>query len=616
MDPTGAPQAAPDRPTRRRPRRSALRRAVVSFLVTITLAQLVGFAGLYGFAAAYEGRVFPNVSMAGIPLSGLDRGKAEARLRSFLLPLSTGYLTLRVGADQFSIPYRDLGRDYDMKWMLNQAFAIGHSGGPPGVAEDGIRSLMSQTDLGIRATFDPNLVAQKLAEASAALRVEPANARLTLSKDSSRFYLAGAVEGRDVDLSDATARVLRVIASTSAADTTIDLLPVAIAPATTTQAAQAVLAQAQALATRIGASDLKLTGAGREFRIPAATIRRWIRFAKQPDGSYTTKINRPLLQAEVDRIAKQLYIAPRNAQILFTSSSAFGYIDSANGRKVETQPTMSAALVALEGRATGAGANTVKMPVVTLTPAITSDEAARVAPHMVLLGGWTTPYVPSIRNYYGANIRIPAATINGDVLAPGEWFDFWKAVGNVSRSTGYGDGGVIRNGHTYPTGALAGGICSASTTLFNAAARSGLQIGQRHNHFYYITRYPLGLDATVLKGSGGAVQNMTFRNDTDHPLLIRGINSYGRVRFEIYGVPTGRSVSFSTPRVANVVRAYDTVVYTSTLPTGRRERIEVPADGKDVWVTRTVRDGSGTVIHQETFYSHYGRVDGVVLIGR
>jgi vancomycin resistance protein YoaR len=615
MDPTGAPQKAPFQPTRAPRRRSRVRRAVAAFLVTITLAQLVAVAGLYGFAAAYEGRVFPNVSVAGISLSGLDRTQAEARLRSLLLPLSTGYLTLRVGEHQFSIPYRDLGRDYDMTWTLNQAFAIGHTGGPPAMAGDGIRSLMNPTDLGIRATFDPVKVAQKLAEATASLRIEPTSARLTLSKDGSKFRLASATEGRDIDLTAATARVLAVVGSTSAADATVDLVPVAITPATTTEAAQAVLSQAQALATRIGASDLKLTGAGREFKIPAATIRRWIRFTKQPDGSYTTKIQKAMLTAEVARIAKQVYIAPRNAQLLITGSSAFGYIDSANGRKVETGPTISAALAALEGRATGAGAKTVKMPVVTLTPAITSEEAARVAPHMVLLGGWTTPYVPSIRNYYGANIRIPAATINGTVLAPGEWFDFWKAVGDVSRSTGYGDGGVIRNGRTYPTGALAGGICSASTTLFNAAARAGLQLGKRHNHYYYITRYPLGLDATVLKGSGGVIQNMTFRNDTDHPLLIRGINSYGRVRFEIYGVPTGRSVSFSAPRVANVAHAYDTVVYTSTLPTGRRERIEYPADGKDVWVTRTVRDG-GTVIHQETFYSHYGRVDGVVLVGR
>ena len=45
----------------------------------------------------------------------------------------------------------------------------------------------------------------------------------------------------------------------------------------------------------------------------------------------------------------------------------------------------------------------------------------------------------------------------------------------------------------YRQGAMGGGICSASTTMFNAAANSGLQIDERHAHFYYISRYPVGL---------------------------------------------------------------------------------------------------------------------------
>ena len=54
---------------------------------------------------------------------------------------------------------------------------------------------------------------------------------------------------------------------------------------------------------------------------------------------------------------------------------------------------------------------------------------------------------------------------------------------------------------------------------------------------------------------------------------------------------------------------------TPTLPAGTRQQTEYPVDGKDVWVTRTVRDASGTVIHQETYYSHYAMVTGVILVG-
>jgi hypothetical protein len=87
------------------------------------------------------------------------------------------------------------------------------------------------------------------------------------------------------------------------------------------------------------------------------------------------------------------------------------------------------------------------------------------------------------------------------------------------------------------------------------------------------------------------------------------------VRFEIYSKPLGRSVSFTKPSVANVRKAVDTVEYTAELKRGQKKRTETPTDGKDVWVTRTVKDSSGRVIHVDRWYSHYVRVDGVLQIG-
>jgi hypothetical protein len=58
------------------------------------------------------------------------------------------------------------------------------------------------------------------------------------------------------------------------------------------------------------------------------------------------------------------------------------------------------------------------------------------------------------------------------------------------------------------------------------------------------------------------------------------------------------------------------VQYTSTLAKGERKRIEWPVDGKDVAVTRTVRDANGRVVHRETYISHYHRMIGIMLIGR
>jgi vancomycin resistance protein YoaR len=229
---------------------------------------------------------------------------------------------------------------------------------------------------------------------------------------------------------------------------------------------------------------------------------------------------------------------------------------------------------------------------------------------MVMVGSWTTRYQVSPHNGMGANITVPTRRLNGTVVQPGQVFDFWQGLGEVSFRTGYRLGGAIVGGHSVEGKALAGGICAASTTLFNAALRGGFEILARQPHWYYITRYPLGLDATVSNS-----QTMRFRNDTPHAILIRGFASPGVVRFEIWSVPNGRTVSLSRPLVSNVVAGYDTTVLAPDLPRGTSERTEWPVDGKDVVVTRVVKDGQGHVIHRDTFVSHYHRMVGINRIG-
>ncbi len=144
-------------------------------------------------------------------------------------------------------------------------------------------------------------------------------------------------------------------------------------------------------------------------------------------------------------------------------------------------------------------------------------------------------------------------------------------------------------------------------------------MGARRNHYYFIDRYPTGLDATVFKSGSGSVQTMSWTNDTDYPVLIRGYKirsgSRGYVRFELYSVPSGRKVVIGNPTIKNVRLASDTVQYTTTLAPGVHKRIEYPVDGKDVWRTVTVYE-NGKIIHQTTYYSHYSRVTGVTLIGK
>jgi vancomycin resistance protein YoaR len=255
------------------------------------------------------------------------------------------------------------------------------------------------------------------------------------------------------------------------------------------------------------------------------------------------------------------------------------------------------------------------------SPKITTEQAEAWAPRMRALkaGRWTTMFHIYVKNGYGANIWVPAKLINGYVVAPGEKFSFWDAVGEVSYARGFKAGNAIINGRSDPLGAIGGGICSCSTTLFNAALRAGYKMGARRNHYYYIDRYPVGLDATVFKSGGGSVQDMTWTNDTKYPVLIRGINtrkgSTGYVTFQLYSVPNGRTVKISAPVIRNRTQAGDTTDYTSSLRPGASMRVEYPVNGLDVWRTIRVYE-HGRLLREKTYFTRYRAVDGVVLIGR
>jgi vancomycin resistance protein YoaR len=375
---------------------------------------------------------------------------------------------------------------------------------------------------------------------------------------------------------------------------------------------------ARAAAERI-ASPITFTRGDETWEISAARLRSWTTFVQDADGTYVPRVDTTTLPAVLKALGKQIDRGPRNATFRTKGARITGVVSSRNGRAMDRPATAKLVRGLIAERAAGATTAGIE-PVVKLTkPALTTEQAQAVLPKMRKVSSWTTYFPIGIKNAFGANIWIPAMDLNGHVVAPGATFDFWESIGPVTRERGYRDGGAIINGRTEPQGALAGGICSTSTTLFNAALRAGYEMGARRNHYYYIDRYPLGLDATVFK-SDSSVQTMSFTNDTRYPILIRAYKirdgGAGYVRFELWSVPSGRKVSFSRPTVKNVRPATDTIQYTTGLAPGATERVEYPVDGKQVWVTRTVKDKSGAVIHRETYYSNYARITGITLVGR
>jgi vancomycin resistance protein YoaR len=363
-------------------------------------------------------------------------------------------------------------------------------------------------------------------------------------------------------------------------------------------------------------APLELVFEEKTFSITDAMLKTWIAFAATPDGGYAPAVIPEKLKAGLEPLVGEIGRPARNARYKFANGRPSEVVPGVVGRGLDVAGTSTAVGEALTARADGHPTPRVLLAVGSTDPLLTTAEAQAALPKLEKLSSWTTYFPVGIKNFWGKNISIPTAKIDGYTLAPGEWFDFWTVVGDPSRADGYGAGGAIINGRTEPTGALAGGICSCSTTLFNVAARAGLEIGDRRNHYYYISRYPVGLDATVFKSSSGSNQTMSFRNDTTSPILIHGINGYGVVTFEAWGIPDGRKVSFSRPLISSWRNATDSVEYVKTLAPGVRRRVESPIDGFNAVVIRTVHSAAGAVLHEDTWFSRYAAITGIVEVGK
>ena len=592
---------------------SARTRFFVAFLLSVFVGLIVGVGALYAFDRNYTGRILPGVSVGGIDLSGLTPDEATERLDSSFTSFGEGRAVLTSGDVEIPIAYANIDRRPDTEGMVAEAMAIGRSGTAVERIIIDARTAVRGVDIAPRVAFDKAHVAVFVETHAARLDVDPQDASVTTTKDG--FALADGVDGRTVDRQAPIEFLTAALARADApSEIRVDLTLTPVEPAVTTAEATA----ARALADRM-ALDVAIVEGEESWPIPSATVRSWIGFSATRDGGYEPVVDPAKIDPVLAELAKDIDHKAQNASFKLSGSKITGVIASRNGRSLDVPLTSARVTELLNARAAGTVVAQVAPKLRSTPPSLTTEAAQAVIPKMVKISSWTTYFPISDRNHYGANIWIPAMDIDGTVVAPGETFDFWNAVGPVTRARGYGDGGAIINGRTEPQGALAGGICSNSTTLFNAALRAGFEMGARRNHYYFIDRYPAGLDATVFKSGSGSVQTMSWTNDTAYPVLIRGYKiksgSKGYVRYDLYSVATGRKVVISNPTIKNIRRATDTVQYTSSLAPGARKRIEYPVDGKDIWRTITVYQG-GKIIHQKTYYSHYSRITGVTLVGR
>jgi vancomycin resistance protein YoaR len=587
-------------------------RFVVGFTIGVFGALILASAAVLGLAQTYDGKIMPGVHAGTVDLSGLTRDEAVSAIDSAYAYLGQGQVTITTPTGTGTITYQEAGRGPDSAAMADAALSVGHGDNPITSVTSAIRTFAGGVQIPVIVKLDPLALETKLHDITGSTQDPPKDASVSVS--GTNFTVVPGTPGRGIDETTIATGLIDQLANDDIpSQVQVGGKFITVQPNVTDSDAQAAIDSANKMST-----DLTLTYSGKTWTIDAATIRSWIIFGDRSDGTYGPVINPALVLNYVSTLTKDVNVAPVEPKILGTGQPT-GISAGKPGLNLDVDGTSQAIEAYLDNLGSGGvNASTAVALVVDVTqPSLASNPQLT---GFVIIGQWHVTYFPGESNGYGVNIALPARLLNNQVVEPGAEFNFLDAVGPISLANGWKMGGVILNGASNHTGAVGGGICSMSTTMFNAAARAGLQIDERHAHFYYIDRYPVGLDATVYS-NGSTTWNLRWTNDTPYPIVIKAYTAGNsstkkNVYVQLWSLPNGRVTTFSpNPGVkTSIVKATDTTEYVAALPPGDKSpyRYEYPTNGFNTVVTRTVKDATGAVIHSDTWYSHYGVVNGLL----
>ncbi len=130
------------------------------------------------------------------------------------------------------------------------------------------------------------------------------------------------------------------------------------------------------------------------------------------------------------------------------------------------------------------------------------------------------------------NISIAAGLINGTTIQAYGEFSFNKTVGRRTADAGFRQAKIIVNGE-YVLG-VGGGVCQVSSTLYNAAIKSGVAVTEYHPHSLRVSYVAPSRDAMV-----STECDLQLFNPYAHPIYLTAAVFNGGLRVTFYGKNQG-----------------------------------------------------------------------------
>ncbi|MBQ9010313.1 MAG: VanW family protein [Clostridia bacterium] len=285
----------------------------------------------------------------------------------------------------------------------------------------------------------------------------------------------------------------------------------------------------------------------------------------------------------LERIREEHTAEPVSATVSFdpTSSVFFTYTDEAEGMRVNTDGALDRLRKVIESGKSGVA----EVPTEVIPAGVTRSDLEQ---NMLILG--RVQMSLGSDHMVAENAETALLQLSGRRIEPGGQLSFNETVGPRNEESGY----VQAPEEAYGTdiAGVGGGVCRASTLLYQAALLSGLEIAERNPAAVQVSFTEPGEEATVSDQG----LDLIIRNGTDYPVFLRcrvfETETGKEALFEMFGARN--FVSITLEHETEVLAAPDTPVYlrdsTGTYARYQTDRVlrNQAMDGVHVRVTRKI----------------------------
>ncbi|MDX6246686.1 MAG: hypothetical protein QOF10_46 [Kribbellaceae bacterium] len=553
------------------------------------LAGIIAAAGFgvlvvaYGAAFALTGDKVPgDTTVLGIPLGGLSESDAKAKLQAGIKDRLSLPIKLKAGDSTFQVKPADAGLSLDVDATIAAAGA-GRSLNPARMWQvmtggDAVAPVITRDEEKLKAAVD-----------QLAKQVNRPATEGTITFEKAKAVQHAPAEGLQLDNGKAADTVVSGYPSDG---NPRDLAVAVTKPQAGTDAIDKAMTE---YAEPAMSGPIRLTVGEKGVDLQPAELAPALKLVAK-DGTFTPSLDAAKLEPLFKTRFKTLESLPKDARVDIVAGKPT-VIPAVDGMVVARDKVVPAILSLLpkpaDQRKASVGLAKSKAKVTT--------EAAQALGIKEVMGQFTTHFPHA--TYRNVNIGTAARRINGTLLKPDETFSLNKIVGERTRENGFTDGNIISGGKFVLD--LGGGVSQSATTTFNAAFFAGLKDVEHKAHSVYISRYPVGREATVAWPS----VDLKFLNDSGHGILVQTIftpstpGKQGSLTVKIWGTKvwdiTAGASAKSNPRSPGLV--YNTAADC---------RPQAPTGGFDITIFRYFAK-NGQRVKTESFTTKYNAADDI-----